>query len=165
VTVNGQADSVSWGTSNTSKYLNSNGNFPSYKDMCQQGIAEAAAAKSAGTKIYVVAYGAANTSSGYCQTDSPAQNPCTVLKTMSSGATEYFFADGSSISNGCTPPTGGQSQFHESYADFLGHCRRSERWTADSKRDQLREGTLRQTVAARTTRSAAVRAPREPVSN
>jgi hypothetical protein len=79
--------------------------------MCQQGIAEAAAAKSAGTKIYVVAYGAANTSSGYCQTDSPAQNPCTVLKTMSSGATEYFFADGSSISNGCTPPAGGQSSF------------------------------------------------------
>jgi hypothetical protein len=111
VTVNGQANSVGWATSNPSKYLNTNGNYPSYKNMCQQGIAEAAAAKTAGTRIYVVAYGAANTSSGYCQTDSPAQNPCTVLKTMSSGATEYFFADGSSISNGCTPPAGGQSSF------------------------------------------------------
>lgn len=92
-------------------YLNSNGSYPSYLDMCQQGISEATAAKNAGTLIYVVAYGAANTSSGYCKTDSPAQNPCTVLQTMSSGATEYFFADGSSASNGCTPPTGGQTSF------------------------------------------------------
>jgi hypothetical protein len=110
-TVNGQSGSVSWATSNPATYLNTNGNYPSYKDMCQQGIAEASAAKTAGTKIYVVAYGAADTSSGYCKTDSPAQNPCTVLQTMSSGATEYFFADGSSISNGCTPPTGGQASF------------------------------------------------------
>jgi hypothetical protein len=111
VTVSGQANSVGWTTTNK---LNSNGSYPSYKNMCQQGIAEAAAAKSAGTRIYVVAYGAANSSSGYCKTDSPAQNPCSVLQQISGDgnggtATKYFFADGTSSSGGCTPPSGGQT--------------------------------------------------------
>jgi hypothetical protein len=108
------SNTVSFSASNS--YLNWNGTYPSPLDLCQQGIAQATAAKNAGTKIYVVAYGAPNTSSGYCKTDSPAQNPCTVLQALSgddkgNGATKYFFADGSSVSNGCTPPTGGQSSF------------------------------------------------------
>lgn len=108
--------------SNTAKFsasgsnLNWNGTYPSPLDMCQQGIAQASAAKTAGTKIYVVAYGASNSSSGYCATDSPAQNPCSVLQSISGdnnggGAKKYFFADGSSGSSGCTPPAGGQTSF------------------------------------------------------
>jgi Putative Flp pilus-assembly TadE/G-like len=108
------SDTVSFSASNS--YLNWNGTYPSPLDMCQQGIDEATAAKTAGTKIYVVAYGAADTSSGYCQTDTPKLNPCTVLQDLSGdnkggGAIKYFFADGSSTSNGCTPPTGGQTSF------------------------------------------------------
>lgn len=100
----------------SSSNLNWNGTYPSPVDLCQQGIDQATAAKNAGTKIYVVAYGAADTSSGYCKTDSPALNPCTVLQELSGdnnggGPTKYFFADGSSTSNGCTPPAGGQTTF------------------------------------------------------
>jgi Putative Flp pilus-assembly TadE/G-like len=105
---------VTFSASNS--YLNWDGTYPSPIDLCQQAITEASAAKAAGTKIYVVAYGAANSSSGYCKTDSPALNPCTVLQSISGdgnggGATKYFFADGSSTSNGCTPPSGGQTSF------------------------------------------------------
>lgn len=96
--------------------LNWNGTYPSPLDLCQQAITMASNAKSAGTKIYVVAYGAENTSSGYCKTDNPALNPCQVLQDISGDgnggtATKYFFADGSSNSNGCTPPAGGQTSF------------------------------------------------------
>lgn len=105
---------VSFSAANS--FLNWNGTYPSPIDLCQQGISQATAAKTAGTKIYVVAYGAANSSSGNCDTDSPALNPCQVLQSISGdgsggGATKYFFADGSSASNGCTPPTGGQTSF------------------------------------------------------
>lgn len=108
-TVNGQSNSVKFATSNPSTDLYTNGTYPSNKDLCAQGLAEATAAKNAGTTIYVVAYGAANSSSGYCKTDSPAQNPCTVLQNMSSNALQYFFADTSSGSNGCQPPAGGRT--------------------------------------------------------
>jgi len=51
VTVNGQADQCELGYQQYEQVPKfERGNFPSYKDMCQQGIAEAAAAKSAGTK-------------------------------------------------------------------------------------------------------------------
>ncbi len=68
---------------------NSNGTYPSNVKQCQQAITAAAAATTAGTLVYTVAYGA--TSSG-CSTDSGALTPCQTMQQMAS-APQYFFSD------------------------------------------------------------------------
>jgi Putative Flp pilus-assembly TadE/G-like len=61
--------------------------YPSLKDQCQQAVTAAAAAKTAGTKIYTVAYGAA--ASG-CKSDSPAITPCQTMQRMAYDASTFF---------------------------------------------------------------------------
>jgi Flp pilus assembly protein TadG len=72
-------------TANNGLTLTSTGVYPSAKDQCQQGITAAQYASSSGTTVYTIAYGSANSTSGYCTTDSPAISPCTALMKMSSG--------------------------------------------------------------------------------
>jgi Flp pilus assembly protein TadG len=64
--------------------------YMSTKQECHQAITEAAAAATAGTRVYTVAYGA--TSSG-CTTDSsPSITPCQTMQQMASSPA-YFFSD------------------------------------------------------------------------
>jgi Flp pilus assembly protein TadG len=81
-----------------SRYLNSNGTYPSATSQCQQAINVATAAKAAGTKIYTVGYGVA---SGGCSTDS-SLSACSTLRQIASGDSR-FFVDTSSVS--CTGAT------------------------------------------------------------
>lgn len=68
---------------------NNNGTYPSSVDQCQQAVAAAYAATSAGTRVYTVAYGA---SSAGCVTDLGAITPCQTMQQMAS-APQYFFSD------------------------------------------------------------------------
>jgi Putative Flp pilus-assembly TadE/G-like len=61
--------------------------YPALKDQCQQAVTAAAAAKTAGTKVYTVAYGAA--ASG-CASDSPAITPCQTMQRMAYDASTFF---------------------------------------------------------------------------
>ena len=63
------------------------GTYPSTKNQCQQAVTAAAAAKTAGTKVYTVAYGAA--ASG-CATDTPAITPCQTMENMAYDASTFF---------------------------------------------------------------------------
>jgi len=95
--------------------------YPSATDDCQQAIAAAQTAQSAGTTIYSVAFGSeASGCTGSAGTDShlwatatsgnPALSlstltPCIIMKNLASppsGNTSYFYADTSSASSGCT---------------------------------------------------------------
>ena len=85
------------------------GVFMSTKQECHQAITAAAAAATAGTRVYTVAYGA--TSSG-CTTDtSPSITPCQTMQQMAS-STAYFFSDytasqgGGSCISAAQPVTG-----------------------------------------------------------
>jgi len=68
---------------------NTKGTYPSSVDQCQQAIAAAAAATTAGTRVYTVAYGA---ESAGCSTDGGAVTPCDTMQKMAS-APQYFFSD------------------------------------------------------------------------
>ena len=63
------------------------GVYPSSKNQCQQAVTAAAAAKTAGTKVYTVAYGAK--ASG-CSTDSPAITPCQTMQRMAYDSSTFF---------------------------------------------------------------------------
>ena len=63
------------------------GVYPSTKNQCAQAVTAAAAAKTAGTKVYTVAYGA--TSSG-CGTDSPSITPCKTMENMAYDASTFY---------------------------------------------------------------------------
>jgi Putative Flp pilus-assembly TadE/G-like/von Willebrand factor type A domain len=85
----------------SSKYLNSNGTYPSAIDQCQQAINVAAAAKQAGTTIYTVGYGVAK---GGCSTDSGGLTACSALRQIASGDSD-FFVDVSSAQAQCAGAT------------------------------------------------------------
>jgi Putative Flp pilus-assembly TadE/G-like len=63
------------------------GVYPSTKNQCHQAITAAAAATTAGTKVYTVAYGAAGSG---CSTDSPAITPCNTMLKMASDASTFY---------------------------------------------------------------------------
>jgi hypothetical protein len=65
------------------------GTYPSWINECHQAITAATAARTAGTRVYAVAYGAE--SSG-CTTDTPTITPCSTMEQIAS-ATQYFFSD------------------------------------------------------------------------
>jgi Flp pilus assembly protein TadG len=89
---------------------NTTGTYPSAIDQCQQAVAAADYAKSAGTTVYSVAYG--SESSG-CTTDSTNMTPinqanitpCQVMSEIASGST-YFYSDynQSGSSSNCESP-------------------------------------------------------------
>ena len=84
-----------WSTSNPgtcTAYAGNNGNvYGSAQDQCQQAIAAANAATTAGTRVYTIAYGAA--SSG-CSTDTSGSlaglSPCTAMQQMASSASNFY---------------------------------------------------------------------------
>lgn len=88
---------------NTTQMTNGrhNGNtYPSLDSQCAQGIAAAAYAKSQGTTVYTVSYGAASNTgpmNNGCTTD-PALSPCSTLKQMAS-APGNFYSDATSEEN------------------------------------------------------------------
>ena len=65
------------------------GTYMSSKNECQQAVTAAAAAATAGTRVYSVAYGAG--SSG-CSTDTSGITPCQTMERIASSST-YFFSD------------------------------------------------------------------------
>ena len=67
----------------------SSGTYPSTKNQCAQAVTAAAAAKTAGTKVYTVAYG--SPSSG-CSTDTSGITPCQVMEDMAYD-TSTFYSD------------------------------------------------------------------------
>jgi len=97
------------------------GTYPSTKQECHQAITAAAAAASAGTLVYTVAYGA--TSSG-CTTDtSPTITPCQTMEQMAS-STSFFYSDytatgGSSTCISASQPVSGLNQIFQAIATDL----------------------------------------------
>jgi len=89
----GDASSATFSAS--SKYLNTNATYPSTKDLCQQAINVATTAKTAGTRIYTVGYGASNSG---CSLDSPSISPCSTLSQIATSS-GTFYAD---LSSACT---------------------------------------------------------------
>jgi Flp pilus assembly protein TadG len=97
------------------------GTYPSTKDQCQQAITAAAAAKTAGTKVYTVAYGAE--ASG-CGTDSPALTPCQTMQRMAYDASTFFSdytATGSGTgSNACISGSRPTTNLNEIFTEISG---------------------------------------------
>ncbi|MGD0097508.1 MAG: pilus assembly protein TadG-related protein [Terracidiphilus sp.] len=113
-------DTITGGTGGyVTSGTNGTGKYPDYNDQCQQTIMAATLAQSQGTRVYGVAYG---TETGGCSTDKTVVAtgtsnlpvnitstnqvvPCTVMEDMSSpeanNAGYYFYAEGTSASNGC----------------------------------------------------------------
>jgi Flp pilus assembly protein TadG len=94
----GDANGSTMGATSTNLYNASGstqGTYPSSYKQCKQGIDVAAAAKTAGTKIYTVGYGVA---SGGCSGDSGI-TACSALRSMASSDSN-FFVDTSSVN--CT---------------------------------------------------------------
>ena len=79
------------------------GVYPSSVNECQQAVARASAAKSAGTMIFTVAYGSNGSPSSSCSTDNGAISACDTLRQMASSSST-FFVDQSSANGGCTNP-------------------------------------------------------------
>jgi hypothetical protein len=75
----------------------SSGVYPSTKNQCQQAVTAAVAAKTAGTKVYSVAYGSNTTG---CSTDSPKITPCQTMQNMAF-STATFYSD-STLTGGST---------------------------------------------------------------
>jgi len=93
----GSSIQMAEGTTSTT-VATAGGTYPSWKNECAQAVTAAAAAKTAGTKIYTIAYG--STSSG-CATDSPAITPCNTMKSIASTPlTTYFYSDFQSTGSG-----------------------------------------------------------------
>jgi Putative Tad-like Flp pilus-assembly len=79
----------------------SSSNMPTGKasNQCHEGINAAAAATSAGTKVYSLAYGAQT--SGTCSTDSPTISACQAMQQIAS-TSAMFYSDTQNGSSGCT---------------------------------------------------------------
>jgi Flp pilus assembly protein TadG len=95
------------------------GTYPSTKQQCHQAIEAAAAAASAGTKVYAVAYGAE--ASG-CSTDtSPSITPCNTMKGIAS-APQYFFSDytQSGTTGSCISASQPTSNLNQIFTDIAG---------------------------------------------
>jgi hypothetical protein len=82
----------------TSNFL---GSTVSSVNECHQGIAAAAAAASAGTWVYSIAYGASGSAFSSCSTDSGSISACSAMQQIASDS-KKFYADTGSGSNGCT---------------------------------------------------------------
>jgi Flp pilus assembly protein TadG len=97
---------------------NTKGTYPSSVDQCQQAITAAAAASSAGTHVYTVAYGA--TSSG-CSTDKGALTPCQTMQQMAS-APQYFFSDYTATQGGggCVSAAQPTSNLNQIFTQIAG---------------------------------------------
>jgi hypothetical protein len=65
----------------------SSGTYPSTKNQCQQAVTAAAAAKTAGTKVYTVAYGA---KSAGCSTDNSDITPCQTMQQMAYDSSTFY---------------------------------------------------------------------------
>lgn len=78
------------------------GNMPSgeYNNQCKEAVT-AAAATTAGTWVYSIAYGADTSSSGSCSTDSPHTSACATMTSIASDSSK-FYSDNSGGSGGCT---------------------------------------------------------------
>jgi Flp pilus assembly protein TadG len=61
--------------------ITGSGTYPSYNNQCAQAVTAAAAARTAGTKVFTVAYGAQDSG---CSTDSSAITACTAMMNMAS---------------------------------------------------------------------------------
>ena len=80
---NASATNVGNGNSNTSKN-------PAALNQCHQAIAAAQAATAAGTWVYSVAYGASTSSSGSCNTDTPAISACATMQELASVPSKFY---------------------------------------------------------------------------
>ncbi len=86
---------LSDGAANTTKFqtgitYNSNGTYPAKVDQCQQSIAAAKAASSAGTTVYTIAYGASTTGgASQCTTDATL-TPCSELQQMATTSGDFY---------------------------------------------------------------------------
>jgi Flp pilus assembly protein TadG len=91
------------------------GTYPSTLQQCHQAVTAAAAAATAGTRVYAVAYGAEATG---CATDtSPTITPCQTMEGIASSS-EYFFSDytatgGSSACVSASQPVTGLNQIFQ----------------------------------------------------
>jgi len=70
-------------------------------NQCHEAITAAAAATSAGTWVYSIAYGASTSASGSCSTDSPSISACSAMQQIASDSTK-FYSDTSGGSSSCT---------------------------------------------------------------
>jgi hypothetical protein len=83
---------------------------------CHQAITEANKAKTAGTRVYAVAYGAA--SSG-CDKDSPTITPCQTMQQIASSAAT-FFSDGGSAKNSCVSASRPTTALNQIFTEIAG---------------------------------------------
>lgn len=90
---------LSVGSGSTSATYNFTVAYPSTSNQCQQAIDAARNATAQGTKVFTIAYGAANSG---CSTDTSGPlkglSPCTAMKDMATNLS-YFFSDSTSSSN------------------------------------------------------------------
>jgi Putative Flp pilus-assembly TadE/G-like len=94
-------DASSTKISATSPYtkLTTNGTYPSAIDQCHQAITAAQTANSmTDTTVYTVAYGASNSSTGSCSTDSPHISACSALQQMATSSAD-FYSDATAAQN------------------------------------------------------------------
>ena len=82
------------------------GTYPSTKNQCAQAVTAAASARTAGTKVYTVAYGA---KSAGCSTDTSGITPCQTMQQMaydsSTFYSDYTATGGSSTCISAAQPT------------------------------------------------------------
>jgi hypothetical protein len=81
-----------WSSGSCTAYASNSGNvYGSAQDQCQQAITAAQSATAAGTAVYTIAYGAANSG---CSTDTSGPlaglSPCTALSKMASTAANFY---------------------------------------------------------------------------
>jgi hypothetical protein len=86
------------------------GIYPSYNNQCAQAVTAAGAARTAGTKVFTVAYGAANSG---CSTDSPTISPCTAMSNMADAGNFY-----SDTCSGAAPAVGIAAMFADIGSSF-----------------------------------------------
>ena len=96
----------------------SSGTYPSTKNQCAQAVSAAAAAKTAGTRVYTVAYGSPATG---CSTDTSGITPCQVMGNMaSSPATFYSDYKATGGSSGCTSTSQPTTNLNQIFTQIAG---------------------------------------------
>ena len=73
-------------------------------NQCHLAISAAASAANAGTWVYSIAYGAAN--SGGCSTDSPAVTPCATMQAIASDPAKFYSDNQATCPSGANSVTG-----------------------------------------------------------
>ena len=104
------------------------GTYPSTKNQCAQAVAAAAAAKTAGTKVYTVAYG--SPSSG-CSTDTSGITPCQVMLDMAHDPST-FYSD-YTATGGTNTCVSSCSAYNGPESNLYGDRRRPYAGTVDSR--------------------------------